>query len=370
MKHPKSFTLLPLGFLLLALCTGIAAHMVPLSFHASHPVAVHWRATASTTPIFLLIGAAIIFLTDLSSFKAVRTAYRLLALSMLAFSILLIQVAIWGLFDLWNSAWATSGSGLLPLALTAVFIYVAARKFAQLLKISHPLTRWPVIIPVTLLCGIAMGVFAHYFVRYHIDGTDIYIGTCAWGAAYMSAAAFLMYKVSRSIGASYQQAMTWLAVSLAAFSVSAWHEAINTLWFNNGSTYTDYGYYLIPWTISGLITLYASYQFRLITMVAKTAELPATVTTDSDYIDSIITVAGLVSRPEAVDAILDDLRLITATHTDQPLTDTDKQKLLTVYHRLEGYLASEDPLRTVPREELLNRVTPSFRQLLEQQRAA
>jgi hypothetical protein len=115
-----------------------------------------------------------------------------------------------------------------------------------------------------------------------------------------------------------------------------------------------------------LITLYASYQFRLITMVARTGELPAMHATDADFIDSIIMIAGLVSRPEAVDPILDDLRLVTASRQpDQPLTALEKRKLLNVYGRLEAYLTAEDPLRTISRDELLNRVTPPFRQVLE-----
>lgn len=370
-KNRRSFKIVPLSFLALGILAGLATFLLPISFHAEKPLAVHWRAAASTTPILFLIGAAAIFLSDLKSFKAARAAYRLLAIGILAFSILLAQVSIWGLFNLWDSAWATSGSGIAPLALTAVFIYIAARKFARLLKITHFLIQWWVIVPLTALCGVVMGVFAHYFVRYHIDGTDIYIGIVAWGAAYMSAATFLMYQVSRRIGVSYRRAMGWLTVSLSAFSISAWHEATATLWFNNGSTYDDYGFYLIPWTISGLITLYASYQFRFITMVARSDELPATLATDSDYIDSIITVAGLVSRPEEVEPVLDDLRLITAArHPDQALTDVEKQKLMTVYSRLETYLATDEPLRVVSRDELLNRVTPSFRQLLEHQQAA
>jgi hypothetical protein len=366
MKNPQSSKIVPLSFLTLGVITGILTFFLPVSFHATRPLAVHFRAVASTTPIFFLVGAATIFLRYLKSFKAARTAYRLLAIGVLAFSILLVQVSIWGLTDTWNSAWATSGSGVLPLALTAVFIYLAARKFAVALQINHILTRWWFVILLTAACSVAMGIFAHYFVRYHIAGTDVYIGVCAWGAAYMSCATFLMYKVSRAIGASYRQAMLWLTISLGAFSMSAWHEAINTLWFNNGSTYTDYGFYLIPWTVSGLITLYASYQFRLITVVARSSGASTARATDHDYIDSIITVAGLVSRPEEVEPILDDLRLITATkQSDHSLTNTEKQTLLTVYNRLEAYLTEKDPLRTVTRDELLSRVTPPFRQVLE-----
>ncbi|HSX42761.1 MAG TPA: hypothetical protein VLF59_01610 [Candidatus Saccharimonadales bacterium] len=366
MKNPQTLKIVPLGFLTLGVLVGIVTFFLPISFHATRPLAVHWRAVASTTPIFFLVGAAIIFLGGLKSFKAARAAYRLLAVGMLAFGILLAQASIWGLFNLWDSAWATSGAGIAPLALTAVFIYLAARKFAVLLQIAHPLTRWRIVIPLTAAFGIVIGIFAHYFVRYHIDGADIYIGTVAWGASYMSCAAFLMHKVSRSIGLSYRRPMSWLTVSLGAFSISAWHEAISTLWFNNGSTYTDYGFYLIPWTVSGLITLYASYQFRLITMVARSDEIPLTHATDRDYIDSIITVAGLVSQPEAIEPILDDLRLITATRqSDRSLTSIEKRTLLTVYSRLEAYLTEKDPLRTVTRDELLSRVTPPFRQVLE-----
>ncbi len=330
--------------------------------------AAHWRAAASTAPVFLLTGAAIIFMTGLKSFKAGRAAYRLLAVGMLVFSVLLIQVAIWGLFDMWDTAWATSGSGLLPLALTAALIYVAARKFAKVLQIKSILNNAWFVVAITAVAGIAMGIFAHYFVKYHIDGTDLYIGTCSWGATYMTCASILMFKVAGAIGISYREAMRWLAISLSAFSISSWHEAINTLWFNNGSTYTDYGYYLIPWTVTGLVMLYASYRFRQMTIVSHSDAASSIAVTDDDYFDSITAIAGLASRPEAVDVILDDLREMTATlHPEENLSVSQRQRLMQIYRRLEKYLQEEDPLRSVSHEELLNRVTPPFRGLLEQE---
>jgi hypothetical protein len=223
------------------------------------------------------------------------------------------------------------------------------------------------LVALTSLAGaVAMGFVASQVVAYDISGTELYIAVCAWGAAYMTFAALLVHRVSRSIGTSYRLAMAWLAVSLAAFSIASWHESISTLWFNNGSLYTDYGYYLLPWTATGLLTLYASYRFREITRYATDDAASDDPMTDADYVKSILAVAALASQPEKIDHILDNLREVTATV--QPGTsfdDSQKQLLLDTYRQLASYLLQDEPLRTITNEELLGRVTPAFRQLLQ-----
>lgn len=371
MNNPKTFKVTPLVFLGLTVLAVTATFFVPTPPDTANPTAVHLRAAIATAPAFLLVGSAITFLKGLGSFKAGRSAYRLLAIGMLMFSLILIQAAIWGLFDLWDTAWATSGTGIVPLLLTAIFLYLGGRKFANLLQIKTPLTNPWLAIGVTLLAGIVMGIVASAVVTYDIEGAEMYIAICSWGAAYMTFAAILMHKVSRSIGASYQLAMRWLAASIIAFCITCWHEAINTLWFNNGSTYTDYGYYLIPWTITGLVSLYASYRFRMITAFARNDAISSEPATQSDYFESILAVARLASNPDKIDPILDDLRSITATAMPgQQLTDQQKQTLLDVFHRLEKYLQHDEPLRTITTDELYSHVTPAFRQLIASEKQA
>jgi hypothetical protein len=363
---PSAFPLwlLPAAILGLAVVSVAAVFLAPISAQS----AAHWRAAASVAPVFLLVGAGAVFLSGLKTFKtAMRSAYRLLAIGMLLFSLLFIQVAIWGLFDLWDTLWATSGSGIAPVVLTTTMFYIASRKMAGLLQIKSLLRNLWFVIGASLAVGVGMAMFAASFVAYDIPGTSMYIGVVSWGSMNLAIATILVYKAYRAIGPSYHQAMRWLVISVALFALASWHEAINTLWFNNGSTYTDYGYYLLPWTVAGLIMLYASYKFKQLPFVSGIGSAQTADITDQDYIDSVLAVAQLASRPEDIDGMLDDLRGVTATRQpDQPLSHESRQRLLRSYYQLEAYLREKDPVRMVSYDEIQASATPAFRSLLAQ----
>lgn len=66
----------------------------------------------------------------------------------------------------------------------------------------------------------------------------------------------------------------------------------------------------------------------------------------SVLVDKVIYTASLVSRPQDVDKLLDDLRVITASRNlSMPLNPSDKAKLLEVQRGLEQYLVSKERLR-------------------------
>jgi len=182
MESPRKQTpVLPLSIILAALVITILTFLLTVVSKAVNPLATHWRTAAGTATMVLYVGAATTFLSGLKSFKTeLKVAYRLIAYGILAFSAALIQLVIWGMFDLWDSAWATSGSGLVPYLLTGGLIYLGARKFARLLGVHSILTSFWFTFVITLLTGIALGIAAHYLVQYHIDGTDLYIGVASW----------------------------------------------------------------------------------------------------------------------------------------------------------------------------------------------
>jgi hypothetical protein len=351
------------GFVALAAVADVLIFMLPTA--TVNPVATHWRSVAGTSAVILFIGAAITILGGLSSFKTeMRKAYRLLAFGLLSFSALFVQLIIWSMFDLWDSAWATSGASVAPLMLAIAVIYIAARKFSRALDIRSPLQAVWLGVTIALVAGVGMGVLGHYVISYDISGADIYVGICAAGAAFLTLATILMYKVYRAISSHYHKAMQWMVISLASFAITGWHESITTLWYNNGSMYTDYGYYLIPWVITGLTLLVTGYEFRKLTVFSQSGA-SAGKATDRDYIDSIVAVANLASRPEKVDDILDDLRFVTSSlGAGQSIGASSRQHLLQTYTKLEKYLLEKDPVRTFSQEEILSHVTPAFRELV------
>ncbi len=352
--------------LLAAVSVGIV-FAIPVVETADNPTATHWRTAAGTASMVLFVGAAITFLRGLKVFKTdLRTAYRLMAYGIMAFSAALIQLVIWGMGDLWESAWAASGSGLLPYLVTAGLIYIGARKFAKLLNIKSLLRSFWLVFAVTLLVAVGMYFAAVEWVTYDLEGTDIYIAVGAWCSSYLLVSAILAYKIYKSIGMYYQNAMRWLFIGLAALSAAAWHETINTFWFNNGDAYTDFGWYLIPWVLTGLVLVAASYQFRRLPELASGKAGSKDEASDQDYITSILAVSQLASRPQEVEVIMDGLRSVTVDlEPGKKLTVSDKQQLVKTYRQLEAYLTNKDPLRTFSKEEILGRVSPTFRSVVE-----
>ncbi len=369
METTKQYSLAaPVGIFLLALAAVGVVFVIPVAEGAVNPFATHWRTAAGTASMVLFVGAALIFLKGLKIFKSkLRLAYRLIAFGIMAFSVALIQLVIWGMMDLWDTAWATSGSGLLPYVVTAALIYIGTRTFARLLGIRGVLTSFRIVFGATLVIAVLMYIAASMWVTYDLEGTNVYIAVGAWTSSYLLAAAILAYKIYRSIGMYYQESMRWLFIGLAALCAAAWHETINTFWFNNGDTYTDYGWYLIPWVVAGLILVLASYQFRKLSNVVVTGGTGTKAeANDRDYIDSLVTISQLASQPKDIDSFMDQLRSITARPApNNGLSTSDKERLIKTYHHLEDYLAHNDPLRTFSQEEILQHATPGFRSIVE-----
>lgn len=358
---------LPWAIIALAAVSVGIVFAIPVVETADNPTATHWRTAAGTASMVLFVGAAITFLRGLKIFKSeLRTAYRLIAFGILAFSAALIQLVIWGMGDLWESAWAASGSGLLPYVVTAVPIYLGARKFAKLLNIKSVLRSFWFVFAATLLVAVGMYFAALQWLTYDLEGTEIYITVGALCSSYLLAAAILARKIFKSIGMYYSDAMRWLFIGLAALCAAAWHETINTFWFNNGDAYTDFGWYLIPWVLAGLVLVAASYQFRRLPELGETDVKSKAEPSDDDYINSILAVSELASKPQEIEVIMDGLRSVTADlGPDKKLSAEDKQKLVKTYRQLEAYLTAKDPLRTFTEEDILRRVAPAFRPVVE-----
>jgi hypothetical protein len=117
-----------------------------------------------------------------------------------------------------------------------------------------------------------------------------------------------------------------------------------------------------PFMTAAVIMVFAAKEFSLINAEADDGNHPAELD-DSVYIDSVITTAALVSRPQDVDGILTGLRSITARLSADSisLTNEDKNHLVAVYRQLEDYLThGNDPLRTFTAEQVRSRLNQEF----------
>lgn len=85
-------------------------------------------------------------------------------------------------------------------------------------------------------------------------------------------------------------------------------------------------------------------------------------------LDAITYAAGLVSNPDSIDKMLDEVRFITADLAPgQQPSPEENATLLRVYLQIEHFLATQEPLRTFTKQELRARLAPELRTQIEAQ---
>src|SRR5688572_19650883 len=101
------------------------AFFVPVADSVANPLAAHWRTAASIFIFASYLGAALSLLVGVKGFKReLQSAYRFLSAGLIGLSAIFIQLVIWGVLDMWDSAWAASGSGLFPFLLAGLLAYL------------------------------------------------------------------------------------------------------------------------------------------------------------------------------------------------------------------------------------------------------
>ncbi|HJQ08233.1 MAG TPA: hypothetical protein VJ836_01985 [Candidatus Saccharimonadales bacterium] len=366
-QSPRRYS--PLLIIFVSLALALISFFIPVAPGVNSPAEAHWRTAVAIVVSTLLFGAALSFLRGLKGFKTnLRVAYILLAVGIITMSLAFFQLPIFGIFNLWETDWVDAGGAILPFGFATILVYLGARKFAKTLQVRSKLKSFWLVFAVTTVFTVLLGIAGSLWVQYELEGVEIYIAVTGWTAIYALFAGFLLHKITNTIGVYYHKAIRALEVAIFALGLGALHESLSTFYFNNGHAYNDWGIYLWPLVITGLLFVKAGYEFRLLALQAvdDKKEEHTKDATDRDHIDSIVAVASLASRPEEIDAILDDLRMMTAhLGSGTTLTAEDRRRALSIYHRLETYLTTSDPVRNFTKEEVRSRATPAFRTIID-----
>jgi hypothetical protein len=359
-----AFTVIFVSAVIAALC-----FFIPVAPTVKDPFMAHVRTAFAAVLGILYSGSALWFFGGLKDFRTqLRTAYVLLGAGLIIFTIAWWQLPIFGLFDLWHTAWATGGGVILIFILGAFLIYLAIRQIGKTLSFKPKESSLPLVLGITIVVTILSGIAAKYFVQYELESVEIYIAAVSTTACFFFFGGSLARKIVKNIGAAYKSAIRWQSLFLFVLFFGALHEGITTLFLTIGDPYEDYGIYLWPFIVAGFVILKATYEFRLLTSIVVLDEKSATVMekpNDRDYIDSIVALEQLASRPKDIEPQLDEMRLVTSEiKSNVPLSDSGKVRLMHVYAQVESYLMNNDPLRKFEQVELRMHITPRFRALL------
>ncbi|HLZ14666.1 MAG TPA: hypothetical protein VKQ34_01600 [Candidatus Saccharimonadales bacterium] len=360
------------SFVLIGVCALLVvggSFFLPNAHGVTDAFRAHIRTAVALLAAVCFTSASIWLLSGVRQFKSnLRRAYALVCIGFTTFSLALLQLPLAGLFNLWNSFWITSGAVIVVFVLTTIVIYIGMRMFARLIQVKHPAGSFWLVTAVTMAFAAATFMASPHLILYkHTPDVVVYLTAVAMGAGYLIASLLLSLRIMRSMGAAYRRAMRWLAITFVGLSVGALHEYFTTYLGDTNNRYAEYGIYLWPFVVTGVLILRAAYEFSLLTREPTIEANQAMPISDHTYIGSITTLANLASNPQAIDAQLEDVRIISARlAANEPLTTNDKTQLLTIYNRIEAYFISgSDPVRTFNKDELRKRLNPDFVALLD-----
>lgn len=309
----------------------------------------------------LQLSALWYFLASLKTFKTdLRKAYYWLAAGLFIFSLGQLQLPF--AFLIAELPFAVAALlVLVPFLLGPLVMFLGVRRFARLLQVRSLWTRISVAIGVALL-GSTIPALMALAVFQNIDTQPAIIqGFVTWGGGFALVSSLLALRIRNSLSPAYRSAMTRMSVVMAALAVACVHEVFArsilgafdaTLW------YTQLNLSVWTFLVVAVLMLWAALSFWAVTsQYAALAE-------DASELDTVIHTALLVSVPTEIDAVMDKVRVITASRPSSEFTTTDKKSLVEVYLQLEDYLVNKERLRKFSRDDLRSTLPPRFQKLL------
>lgn len=306
-------------------------------------------------------AATLLFLTSLRAFrKELKIAYTLLAIGILLFGMPQMQLPLNNIItvDPLKLSWFIVTTSLVG----AIIMFLAIVKFVRLLHIRTP---WSSLVLIGL-SALILAFLSSFLPHAPLEGIseitlDGIFATFVASGTLCVATGINALRIKRALAAKYQTAMTWLAAATFVAAFGCLHETIvkQVPYFSQFEIYFSYGLTLWPFLLTALLFLLASLSFR------QTSQEALRIPENASYLDIVTYAAQLASNPVDIDAILDKVRALTATHEPgTKLSATDEATLVTVYLQIEKYLTTKDPLRAFAKDSLREMLPEGFRSRL------
>ena len=307
----------------------------------------------------LLTGAALVFAYSLGGFSAkLKHAYALLCSGMALLGIIQFQLPLSILLNIQEDYWYRNSISPILYLGTMIIIFVGARAFAKLFNIRNLLMKsWFFIL--TLL-GVAALVY--FLPHVSVPSTEAEFDTTNVGTAMMivftayAAAYFLLVK--RVAGVAYTNALAWLVVGFTTLALNGTTYVVIHIAIGEDGPFPMFIPVIVGviFAIVGLCFLKAGHSFSLIQASSTTVPIfaardffgrtkHARRQTDISSIDIVTFTANLASDTQAIDALLDKVRLITSQAQTKELSEADQATLKKVYLELEYYLLEKEKIR-------------------------
>lgn len=360
-----------------------AVALLTLLIPSPHDIAAssfHSLCFITSITIIAHFGGAFLFVLGLRGFSTqFKAAYIGLVIGFATLAIGLIQLPVFAIFHLNNTSWASIVA--VPFVISLLSLYIGARGFARLFGVRSWLSRaWIAIPALFVIAGLTMlippaphdpAISSDMAVQLGKISLVIPAGFATWTA-------ILAFQARKRAGSLYIPATAWLAIYLGLDSLNSIVGVVVRMVQPDQVELFNNGYLYIVYAVSGLVLLKAGLEFNKIRFGRDVVLLPTEQTffgrpknvetgEKGGLADILTYMAGLASDQEAIDPILDELRLVTVNLEAGRSLDADQQeRLAEVQLRLENYLAEQEPIRPVDRQKLRESIRNQFAPLLQQ----
>ena len=175
----------------------------------------HWTLANSVLYTLLHIGAAVLLLVGVSSYKAeLRTAYIKIAAGIVLVGAGLAQVVFLNIFGLIQSPWVQYGGVMLPFVVAGLAIYFGTRAMARLVGVTSPLTKVRVVLPILLILVAIAAFMPHGSTVLPELFFDVSNAISVWDVVLYAASLGLVLQIKSHSGTYYTESMAWLALGL------------------------------------------------------------------------------------------------------------------------------------------------------------
>lgn len=225
----------------------------------------HWTLANSVLYTLLHTGAAVLFISGISAYKAaLRSAYIKIAIGITLIGGGLAQVVFLNIFNLIQTPWVQYGGVMLPFIVAGLAIYFGIRQVATLIGVRSFLKNIWFIVALSVVCITVASLLPHEPSSLPELTFDIANAISVWDVVLYATSLGLVLQIKAHSGAHYAKAITWLAIGLVGSAVITSYVLLGT--FLSGRTPADY---LLDAIVigGGLLYLKAGYSF------ARTKEL-------------------------------------------------------------------------------------------------
>lgn len=193
-------------------------------------LAFHTTLANSVLYTLLHAGAAVLFLSGISAYKAaLRSAYMKIASGIVLVGGGLAQVVFLNIFDLIQTPWVQYGGVMLPFVVAGLAIYFGTRSMAALIGVRSVLRNIWFVAPLLIVCVIIVSLLPHKPSSLPELVFDISNAISAWDVVLYAASLGLVLKMRTHSGAHYASAISWLAIGLTGSVFISTYILIGTL---------------------------------------------------------------------------------------------------------------------------------------------